>query len=152
MTFFLAPEFLTTVRLHVFGQAATTGRVPQAPEIASALGRTEDEVKEAIVALGRQKALILAPNDAAIWSANPFCAVRSGFRVESGGKTYWGICVWDALGVLAALDADGSVSGPCGDCGATLHYQVRDGRLVQSEEVVHFAVPARHWWDNIGFT
>ena len=30
--------------------------------------------------------------------------------------------------------------------------EVRDGNLVRSEGVVHFAIPAHHWWDNIGFT
>ena len=30
--------------------------------------------------------------------------------------------------------------------------EVREGRLVRGEGVVHFAIPAHHWWDNIGFT
>jgi hypothetical protein len=35
---------LREVRLHVFGKAADTGRVPQPPEIAAALGRSQAEV------------------------------------------------------------------------------------------------------------
>jgi len=30
--------------------------------------------------------------------------------------------------------------------------EVRDGRLGGAAGVIHFAVPAHHWWDNIGFT
>jgi hypothetical protein len=30
--------------------------------------------------------------------------------------------------------------------------EVSHGRLTGDEGVVHFAVPAHHWWDNIGFT
>jgi hypothetical protein len=29
---------------------------------------------------------------------------------------------------------------------------VTDGKLVESDCVVHFSVPARRWWDDIVFT
>jgi hypothetical protein len=145
-------DLLTEVRLHVFDQAAATGRVPQSGRIAEALGRSEKEVKRALFELGRAKVLIMAPNDGSIWAANPFCAVPSGFRVEANGRVYWGICIWDALGIAAALAADAVITAPCGDCGEALRYEVRDGTLVEGSGVVHFAVPAHHWWDNIGFT
>jgi hypothetical protein len=146
------PELLTAVRLHVFGEAAATGRVPQARQIAQALDRSEEEVQGALADLGRAKVLIMAPNDGSIWSANPFCAVPSGFRVDARSRTYWGICIWDALGIAAALNSDAVISAPCGDCGAALKFEVRDGELLHGDGVVHFAVPAHHWWDNIGFT
>ncbi|MSR21351.1 MAG: hypothetical protein EXR91_10340 [Gemmatimonadetes bacterium] len=147
-----SPEFLTEVRLHLFGEAAATGRVPQSGQIAGALGRSEDEVKRALFELGRARVLIMAPHDGSIWAANPFCAVPSGFRVQAKGRIYWGICIWDALGIPAAMDADAVITAPCGDCGSALRFEIRDGELVRSEGVVHFAVPAHHWWDNIGFT
>lgn len=141
------------VRSYLFGQAADTGRVPQPPEIAEGLGRPEERVREALRRLAADKALILAPNDGNIWAANPFCAVPSGFRVEAGEKTYWGICIWDALGVVAAIGAETAVvRAPCGDCGEPLRLEFGKGELLRSEGVIHFAVPARHWWDNIGFT
>lgn len=147
-----SPEFLTEVRLHVFGEAAATGRVPQAAQIARALDRSQDEVQRALSDLGRAKVLIMAPNDGSIWSANPFCAVPSGFRVQANERTYWGICIWDALGISAALASDAVISAPCGDCGSELRFEVRAGELVNGDGVVHFAVPAHHWWDNIGFS
>ena len=140
------------VRMHVFSRAAATGLVPQPPEIAEALGRSEDEVRAALKTLAAGKVLILAPNDGNIWAANPFCAVPSGFRVSAGGKTYWGICIWDALGIAAALGSDAVIDAPCGDCGEPMRLEVRGGKLASSEGVVHFAVPAHRWWDNIGFT
>jgi hypothetical protein len=140
------------VRIHIFRQAAETARVPQPGQIADSLRRPQSEIHEALKRLAAGKVLILAPNDGNIWAANPFCAVPSGFRVLAGGKTYWGICIWDALGIAAALGKDAVISAPCGDCGDPMGLEVRDGRLVRSEGVVHFAVPARHWWDNIGFT
>jgi hypothetical protein len=51
------------VRLYVFGEAADTGRVPQPHEIATALGRSQVEVEQALRRLAEGKVLILAPND-----------------------------------------------------------------------------------------
>lgn len=140
------------VRIHVFREAAATARVPQAPDISRALGRPEADIRAALHQLAAARVLILAPNDGNIWAANPFCAVPSGFRVAAAGKQYWGICIWDALGIAAAIDADAVITAPCGDCGAGMTLELRDGRLTRTEGVVHFAIPARHWWDNIGFT
>ena len=83
---------------------------------------------------------------------NPMPAVPSGFRVEAAGKRYWGICIWDALGIPAALGADAVITAPCGDCSESMTLEVRNGALVRSEGIIHFAIPAHHWWDNIGFT
>ena len=140
------------VRIYVFRETAASAQVPQAPQIGRALGRSESDVRAALHHLAAGKVLILAANDGNIWAANPFCAVPSGFRVSAGGKRYWGICIWDALGIAAALGTDAVIAAPCGDCGIAMTLEVRGERLVRSEGVVHFAVPAHHWWDNIGFT
>lgn len=140
------------VRVHVFREAAANARIPQAPDISRALGRSEADVRAALHELAAGKVLILAPNDGNIWAANPFCAVPSGFRVSAAGKRYWAICIWDALGIAAALASDAIITAPCGDCGVGMTLEVRDGKLARTEGVVHFAIPAHHWWDNIGFT
>jgi hypothetical protein len=140
------------VRLYVFREAADTGRVPQPAQIVQALGRTADEIHAALTQLAAGRVLILAPNNSNIWAANPFCAVPSAFRVEARGKTYWGICIWDALGIPAALRSDAVIRASCGDCGEALTLQVRQDDLVRSEGILHFAVPAARWWENIGYT
>ena len=148
-----APDALAReVRLHVFREAADTARIPQPPQIAAALGRPQTEVEAALRQLAAGKVLILAPNDGNIWAANPFSAVPSPFRVETRGKTYWGICIWDALGIVAALDTDAVIRAACGDCSEPMSLQIAAGDLRRSEGIIHFAVPAHHWWDNIGFT
>ena len=140
------------VRVHVFTQAAATAEVPQPPAISRALGVPEAEVRAALHYLAANKVLILAPNDGNIWAANPFCAVPSAFRVEAAGKRYRGICIWDAMGIAAALREDASITASCGDCGETMTSEIRGGELARGGGVVHFAVPAKRWWDNIGFT
>jgi hypothetical protein len=140
------------VRLFVFQRSADTTYVPQAPEIAEALGQPVASVQSALRHLAANRMLTLASHDASIWAANPFCAVPSGFHVDIGERRYRAICIWDALGIPAALGADARIRALCGDCGDPLELEVRQGRLTRQEGVIHFAVPARHWWDNIGFT
>lgn len=140
------------VRLYVFGQAASTAQVPQARQIAEALQRPLEEIHDALRHLAAGKVLILAPNNESIWSANPFCAVPSGFRVETDENAYWGICIWDALGIPATFGKDAVIKAFCGDCSEPMTLEVRNSQLARSEGLIHFAVPAHHWWDNIGFT
>lgn len=140
------------VRIYLFTTTAATARVPQAPEISTALGQPEAEIRSALHHLAAKKVLILAPNDGNIWAPNPFCAVPSAFRVDAAGKRYHGICIWDAMGIAAALGQDAVISASCGDCGEPMSNEIRNGRLVRHEGVVHFALPAKRWWDNIGFT
>lgn len=140
------------VRMHVFTGSAATGTVPQPPEISRALGFSEDDVRAALRHLAANRVLILAPNDGNIWAANPFCAVASAFRVDAAGKRYRGICMWDALGIAAALDEDAVITASCGDCGEPMVNEIRGRRLARESGVVHFALPAKRWWDNIGFT
>lgn len=140
------------VRLYVFGRAADKARVPNVAEISSALGWPRPEIEESLRRLAAGRVLILAPNSTNVWAANPFCAVPSDFRVSALGRTYWGICVWDALGIAAALCADATIDARCADCGQEMVLAIEDGELVRGEGIVHFGVPAARWWDNIGFT
>ena len=141
------------VRIQIFRQAADTARVPSPGEIASALGHPQPEIEDSLRRLASGRALILAPGTTNIWAANPFCSVPSNFRVNALGRTYWGICIWDALGIPAALNADATVTARCSDgCDQEIILEVRDGTLARSEGIVHFGVPASRWWENIGFT
>lgn len=95
--------------------------------------------------------LVLAPGTPYVWMANPLSAIPTPFPVEVGGRTWFGNCIWDALGVVAMLGGTGTVTTWCPDCGEHLSVSVEDNRLSSGEGVVHFAVPAAHWWDDIGF-
>ena len=84
--------------------------------------------------------------------ANPLSAFPTPFQAETPRGTYWANCIWDAFGVVAMLGADGTVLTSCADCGEELTFRVTDGELEPTQGVAHFAVPARNWWDNIGYT
>jgi len=140
------------VRLFVFEHTADTGRVPSLPEVSSGLGHPQDAVEASLRRLAAGRVIVLAPGTTNIWMANPFSAVPTDFRVEAQGRTYFGNCIWDGLGVPAILNVDGTLHTHCPDCGEPLSLTVRDRRLGDTPGVIHFGVPAAHWWDNIGFT
>ena len=50
------------------------------------------------------------------------------------------------------LGGTGRVETVCPDCGDPLVYDADGYELRAAEGVVHFAVPAARWWENIGYT
>ena len=139
------------VRLGVYNLFVELGRAPVAAEVARAISVTPARVEESLRRLHDNHVLVLAQGSTYIWMANPFSALPTAYSVACEGKTFWGNCIWDALGILAMLRSDGTVTGLCPDCGEELRLEVRDGELAPSNYLVNFTVPARHWWDDIGF-
>lgn len=84
--------------------------------------------------------------------ANPFSAIPTGFEVEARGRSYFGNCIWDALGIISLLGGNGRVHTRCPDCDAELALVVSERRLVGQEGVVHFSVPSARSWDDISYT
>jgi hypothetical protein len=141
------------VRLAVYRKIVEEGQPPTAPEIAAGLDVGALDVEGSLRRLADGHVLVLAPGTPYIWMANPFSAIPTPFEVEVGDRRYFGNCIWDALGISACLHADAHIRTYCPDCSEPLSLDVRDGRLEASaESVIHFAVPAAHWWDDIGST
>ena len=97
-------------------------------------------------------ALVLEPDRPAIRMLNPFSAVPTAYRVDAGGRSWFGNCVWDAFGIPAALGVDGHVATTCLDCGEALEAEMVGGRPEPVDLVAHILLPARHWWEDIVFT
>jgi hypothetical protein len=141
------------VRLAVYRKIVDEGQPPTAPEIAAGLDVGALDVEGSLRRLADGHVLVLAPGTPSIWMANPFSAIPTPFEVEIGDRRYFGNCIWDALGIPACMDADAHIQTYCPDCSEPLSLEVRGGRLEAStESVIHFAVPAAHWWDDIGST
>ena len=141
------------IRSHVYSSFARDQHARTPAETAAELGLAAEEVAGSYRRLHDAHALVLHDGSAEIRMLNPFSAVETPHVVEAGGRTWYGNCAWDALGILGALHTDGRVQSECPDCGEPLELVVRDGELEQGADVlVHFVVPARRWWDDIGFT
>ncbi len=144
-------SFDTKVRLHVYDYFLRTGRAPTAAQACEALGSTVPEVQAAYQRLADGKALVLQGNGD-ILMAEPFSAVPTPFVVESGKRSWWANCIWDALGVPAMHKDDARILTSCGCCGDAMALEVKEGRLLKTSGVAHFAIPARDWWKNVVFT
>lgn len=146
-------RFDLDVRRHVYFSIVANGRPPTTTEAAVALDGGEPDVAAAFRRLHDAHALVLFPGTTEIWMANPFCFAPTPHRVRAGGRTWTGTCCWDSLGIPAALHSDGDVETECACCGDRLELAVVDGEVVDGADLLcHVLVPARRWWDDIGFT
>lgn len=145
-------ELDTAVRLHVYERFLEDGRPPTHEEAAAAIDIDTGEAADAYLRLAEQRVLVLAPGTLAIWMAFPLSAYPTAFWVETPRGAYWGSCIWDAFGVVAMTGGAGVVSTTCQDCGHGMRLEVAEFALTPTEGVAHFAVPARDWWKNIGYT
>jgi hypothetical protein len=143
---------LRDVRLYVYRQMVDTSAAPSAVDTARALHRTEAEIESAYRALADAHMLVLRPNSHTVWMAGPFSNMQTAFTVIAGGRAYYANCAWDAFGVPALLGADARIFTTCGDCGGVLERKVSNGALPETRGIVHFALPARRWWDDVGYT
>ena len=139
------------VRAEVFGWAMREGRPPTVAQLAPALGLDPVAVRDALARLASARVLALQPESGEILMAHPFSAVPTPFEVTLDRFVAYGNCIWDALGIPAALQADTRIRTACGCCGEAMEVHVAD-RRVRGEGVVHFAVAARRWWEDIVFT
>lgn len=140
------------VRMHLMERFLAEGRPPSVAESAVALDASEEDVAAAYRRLQEQRVIVLAPGTLDVWMAAPLSAVPTPFPVETERGTYFGNCIWDALGIPAMLGCDATIAASCADCGDPLPIRVRNGELRDGDGVAHFAVPAARWWDNIGHT
>lgn len=140
------------VRMHLMERFLAEGRPPSVAESAVALDASEEDVAAAYRRLQEQRVIVLAPGTLDVWMAAPLSAVPTPFPVETERGTYYGNCIWDALGIPAMLGCEATIAASCADCGDPLPIRVRNGELRDGDGVAHFAVPAARWWDNIGHT
>ena len=142
--------FDTAVKLQVYEAVAGSGRMPTSREVADALRVTTPAVEAAFDRLHSQRVLVPEPGDRSrIRMAPPFSGIETPFRVTVAGRNYFANCAWDALGIPAAFHADGIIDASDAHSGEPMMLEVRDGRPVPEPCVIHFAVPAARWWDDI---
>lgn len=138
------------VRLFVYRHFVETANAPDVMRLASMLETPEREIVGALRRLADLHALVLAPAATTIWMAHPFSAVPTAYPVDVGDRTYFANCAWDVAGILS-LVGDGGSRTRCDDCGADLEMVVRNDTIT-GNGIVHFAVPARRFWDNVAYT
>ncbi len=129
------------------------GGVPTRLGVMRSLGCEYADVSASYATLAAGHVIVLDPDSGEVWMAMPFSARPTEVPVVVDGRTLWANCVWDAFGIAAALDADVSFVSPCPASGRPVAARVSRGvAFAPPGAVAHVAVPAAHWWDDIGYT
>lgn len=140
------------VRLYIYRQLVQTAVAPTAADAAHVVGCAVADAEAAYRALDAAREIVLRPGTLDVWMAMPFSNVPTSFTVISGGRAYYANCAWDAFGIAALFKRDARILTTCADCGGGVERKITAGELLDPGGVVHFAVPRRRWWDDIGFT
>ncbi|NNE11075.1 MAG: hypothetical protein HKN41_02395, partial [Ilumatobacter sp.] len=136
------------LRQAIYAGLAATGVVPARSELIG-VGGGEEELDRRLRALHDHHLVVLDANGT-VRMALPFSAVPTDHVVRSGDRSWFANCAWDALAIPAALGINADIEAPRLDDGAPVDLRVVDGELAgELDGQVHFAVPARHWWDDI---
>jgi hypothetical protein len=145
------PALDNSVRVELYTFFVEHGRAPVPAEVARSLGEAPYEIELSYKRLADARVLVLAPGTPYIWMANPFSALPTPYRVRAGDREWWANCIWDAMGVIALLHRPGEVATFCPDCGDEMVLKLPPRESERRSDIVHYAVPAAHWWDDIGF-
>lgn len=156
----MSDEFDPQVRVALYREWIATGQAPTRSALATRLGVDDVEISAAFERLAASRQIVLDRRSGAtsreLWMAMPFSAVPTPFRVAVGDQRYFANCAWDALGVAPMLGREATIETVCADCGEPETIEVSNGRVRvasgHESGVVHFAIPAAEWWDDIGFT
>jgi hypothetical protein len=139
------------VRLAIYTTLAEGG-IPLSAALASKLHVPRPQIYESYERLHTARAIVLDPHTREVRMALPFSAVPTPFRVFAQGRTWFANCAWDSFGIPSLVGCDAVLTTSCPDCEAPIVHRVEQRRLADAHGVVHFAVPAAKWWDNIGYT
>ena len=148
----MSADFDTTVRLALYREFVRTASPPTVEALAVEVQCPEGEIRAALERLATGRAVVLQPDSREILMANPLCAVPTPFRVRTQGRSFFGSCVWDGLGIMAMLQGDSVLDTSCACCGEAMRIDFHGDHLAPPRGVIHFAVPAKRWWENIVFT
>lgn len=141
----------TSLRQSIYRHFIREGRAPTVSEMAATLSSPARKVKAALERLAQTHAFVLQETGE-LWRAAPFSAVPTAFPVRAGKRAWYGNCIWDALGIPAMLHQNARIDASCGCCNYEMVLRVEEGRLHASKGIIHFAVPACHWYQDIVFT
>ena len=140
------------LRRFIYDELITRGLPPRTERIASHFGVTRDAARSALADLKVGKTVLVHPSTGEIWMAGPFASAPTSYQITRNGISWWANCAWDLLGVAAIVGAPARLDATCTDCGLPFSVDVGADGPPPSDWVVHFLLPARRWYDDIGFT
>lgn len=137
--------FESAVRARVYSLLVEGIRKVDVEAVAESGGWAPGEVAAAFSAMADDHLIALTDDGRTVWMAHPFSGVATSYRAVVGSRSWYANCAWDALAILSLL-GDGQVHDGDGPL-----WEVDHG-VVSPHGFVHLLVPARQFWDDIGFT
>jgi hypothetical protein len=144
-------DFDGRVRLFVYRYLSSRERCPTVTETARGLRVSIKNIRDSFARLSESHAFMTQENGE-LWRAAPFSCIPTAFPVSAGKKSWFGNCIWDALGISAALKRDVRIGASCGCCNLEMTVEIKRGKLRGGKGIIHFAVPARDWYRDVVFT
>jgi len=141
-----------TLRRFVYDEILSRGQPPTAKRIGDHFGIGPSDAKRRLAALKIGKTVLAHPETGEIWMAGPFAASATPYRVVGAHQMWWANCAWDMLGVAVIANEPVRIDASCTDCKCPVTLVASPERGVESRWVVHFLLPARQWYDDIGYT
>jgi hypothetical protein len=139
--------------VYVYDLLIARGTPPTSSEIAEYFHASPDQALRAVSMMNVGKTVLPNPRTGEIWMAGPFSAVPTPYEVSADGVQWWANCAWDMLGIPVVADRSVHIDARCTDCGEAMTFDVDPRQqTIGAEGVVHFLVPARRWYEDIGFT
>ena len=140
------------LRVFVYDELIDRGTPPSVVAIADRFGVAPNEARRPLAELRIGKTILVHPQTGEIWMAGPFSASETPYRVTRGPRQWWANCAWDMFGVAVIVGATVRVDARCTDCGGAISLVCDPAAPPNDDAVVHFLVPARRWYNDIGFT
>jgi hypothetical protein len=141
----------TRVRLFVYRQIIRREKSPTVADMAKGMACSTKRIWASLSRLSEGHAFMQQDNGE-LWRAAPFSCIPTPFPVRVGKRSWFGNCIWDALGIPAMLGEDARIEASCGCCNYEMLMEVTRGRLVSGRGLIHIAVPAREWYKDVVFT
>ena len=141
-----------TLRRYIYDVTLATGAPPTIAALADASGQNADAVRAALTRLAAARIIVLQPVSGEILMTPPFSAVPTPFLVITAQHQSYANCAWDALGVPIMMRTSARVVTACACCGDAITLDVDADAPPPRTEIVHFAVAAAKWWNDVVFT
>jgi len=139
------------LRLFIYRYMLRHEKCPRVAEMAKGVGRSAKNVRAGLARLSESHAFMMQ-EDGELWRVAPFSCIPTGFPVTVGRKSWFGNCIWDALGIPAMLAKDAMIGATCACCNFDMPIEIRGSKLRSAEGLIHIAVPAREWYKDVVFT
>jgi hypothetical protein len=148
----MTADLAVHTRILIYAWLLARGVPPSCQEIATHFGVTRAEARDLLRRMGIGKTVLTHPATGEIWMAGPFSAIETPYRVVGRRTQWWANCAWDMFGVSVIAGEDVRIETQCTDCGDPWVLYASPHSKPADEGLVHFLLPARLWYADIGFT